>query len=151
MNKLEILRQLNSINMELAQCMEAVDDSSIIQEVYDRLADYIPQDFREVRFIAVYSTEDENKRYSYGMKYWVRLSNGSVADCFKLGYNPSEIAKLFTRINNEVFKPVRDGLLTDTKWLSFIMNFTNDGRVSVKYGYDDVSSDLSYMEKEGLK
>lgn len=114
--------------------MEEIE--SLPQDLYEVLADYLPEDFSEFGFYAAYTGEG-----SYGMSLLAKLSDGSCFNCFA-DLSAQDSFFLFEDLDSVITK-VRNSLEKDKRWNVLKMHVTSEGTFKIDFEYIDFENQSS--------
>lgn len=113
----------------------------IYQDIFDKLIDYLPEDWKNMIFFAGYTNG------SYSMKFYFENGDKKYTDCFSMpGASKIALAKLFMDIDKEL-SDYRKELGEDKAWTIFTMQVDSDGYMKTEYEYDDHSDDMIAYER----
>ena len=121
-------------------------DNLDFQCVYDSIAPYLPDGWRQIFFRASYT------QGSYGMKFYVQAADGSCVDCFKLpGVSKTQLIRAFMDIDRAL-APGRQALPEGKKWSALVVEIQADGDFHASFEYDGeeghvVSNQLAWEKK----
>ena len=116
-------------------------DNSIFQNVFDKMAAFLPAEWSRVVFFAGY-TEG-----SYSMKFFVKTENSSYVDCFSIPeLTKGKLVRLFIDLD-KVLSANRSVLGKEKAWTIFTMIVEGNGHMRTEFEYDDHSEDMVSYEK----
>ena len=114
--------------------------ASLPQDLYEKLVDYLPQDFAEFGFYAAYTGES-----SYGMSLLAILNDGTCLNCFA-ELSASDTFFLFEDLDN-IINGVRQSLEKDKRWNVLKFNVSSSGGFKLDFEYIDFDN-VSSIEHE---
>lgn len=113
----------------------------LFQEIFDKLQDALPDEWKKVIFYAAYYED------SYSMKYYVDNGSGKYVDCFSLGVVPKgKLIKLFMGID-KIITPIRKKLTDKEKWTCLTMTVGANGSFRTKFDYKKIDDPIEYEQK----
>ena len=117
-------------------------NDKIFQDIFDKIQDYFPENWRRMIFFAGYT------KGSYSMKFYFREEKREYLDCFRLqGVTKGQLVKLFMDIDKVISKE-RIELDDEHKWSSLTMIVEADGTMKTEFDYEDHSEDMISYEKQ---
>lgn len=117
----------------------------VFQEIFDKLQEVIPADWKRIVFYAGYTSG------SYSMKFYIDCGDGIYVDCFsQKDINRAKLIKLFMDID-KILVPIRNSLSDDSKWSVFTMLVDEKGNMKTEFDYTDISENLIAYEQEWKK
>ena len=121
--------------------IDIIMNDKIFQEIFDRLQDYLPEDWKRVIYFVGYT------KGSYSMKFYTQNEEGEYFDCFHLqGITKGQIIKLFMDIDKIISKE-RAKLADKDKWSSLTMRVEKNGAMKTDFDYEDHTDDMVLYEK----
>lgn len=119
-------------------------DENIFQNVWDKLQDVLPEEWKKVIFYAGYMTG------SYSMKFYTYFDDGSYKDCFSLpNVEQMQLISLFMDIDKILSKERK--ALGNEKWTVFTMVVDDKGNMKTDFDYTDISENAIAYEREWKK
>ncbi len=119
-------------------------NEKLFQDIFDRLQETLPKEWKRVAFYAGY-TEG-----SYSMKYYVDNGEGGYTDCFNLtNVKRPQLIRLFMAID-KIITAERRNLDENHRWSVVSMFVNSDGKIKTEFDYVDISKDAIAYE-EGWK
>ncbi len=113
----------------------------IFQDIFDRIQDYLPRDWKRVIYFVGY-TEG-----SYSMKFYSQNGEGEYLDCFHMqGATKGQLVKLFMDID-KILSKERIELSDEHKWSSLTMVVEENGTMKTEFDYEDLTNDMISYEK----
>lgn len=117
-------------------------NEKLFQEVFDLIADFLPEGWNKMIFYAGYSVG------SYSMKFYSKTEKGKYIDCFSIpGASKAKLVKTFMEID-KVLSKSRKELGDSNAWTIFSMSVDCDGNMKTDFEYDDHSEDMIAYEKK---
>ena len=117
-------------------------NNQMFQDVFDKLQDYLPNDWKKVLLFAAYTTG------SYSMKYYVDCGDGSYKDCFHIpGISKAQLVKLFIGLD-KILSVERKTLEENQKWSVLTMRVDDMGAMETEFDYVDLSENMIAYEQE---
>lgn len=114
----------------------------LYQNIFDLLADVLPENWSKLVFMAGY-TEG-----SYSMKYYVKTGTTDYLDCFELGnIDNIQILQLFLKIN-KIISQERSSLKNSERWNVISMIVDSGGKMKTDFDYSDISNDMIKYEEQ---
>lgn len=119
-------------------------NENIFQNVWDKLQDALPEEWKKVIFYAGYMTG------SYSMKFYTYFDDGSYKDCFSLpGVEQMQLIRLFMDIDKILSKERKE--LGKGKWTVLTMAVDDKGNMETDFDYTDISENAIEYEREWKK
>lgn len=104
-------------------------DESIYQDIYDIIANTLPDEWKKVVLYMNYSEG------SYSIKYYVKNKFNQYKDCYSLeGVSKTGLIKIFIEIN-KIIAPERNVLSEKDKWSVMTLTIEKTGSFNVEYEY----------------
>lgn len=117
----------------------------IYQDIFDKLLDFLPDDWKKVIYVAWYTNG------SYSMKFYSKTDNNKYVDCFNMpGISKSAITNLFMDLHRLIAEN-REELDKNKLWTVFTMQVDSNGYMKAFFEYEDHSRDLLKYEREWEK
>lgn len=106
-------------------------DENLFQNIFDRLSDLLPKDWKTVVFYAGYT------QGSYSMKFYVDSGNGQYQDCYNIPeITDLQLIQVFMAIDDEIVS-VRNKL--EEKWTVLTLIVDSEGDFKTYFDYTDIS------------
>lgn len=119
-------------------------DDKVFQDVYNILAEYLPDNWDRLVFFAGYT------KGSYSMKYYTKVGNDAFVDCFSVpGVSKAKLIKSFMDIDSVL--SISRNELGNQAWTIFSMVVNCDGTMKTYFEYEDHSEDMVAYENEWKK
>ena len=83
---------------------------------------------------------------SCDIKYYVKVNDGSVYDCFQLQINPKQIFDILAQIHHEL-AIARNPLSPDKRWNGVTIVIENDGAFHADFDYDELTLNAGVNEQ----
>lgn len=103
---------------------------SLPQDLYEILADHLPEDFVEFGFYAAYTGEG-----SYGMSLLAKLESGECENCFA-NLSANDTFFLFEDLDAVISK-ARNSIEKDKRWNVLKMHVDSEGGFKIDFEYID--------------
>lgn len=114
--------------------------NNMFQEIFDKLQDYLPNEWSSLVFYAAYFDG------SYSMKYYIKDNKNEYVDCYNTIDLPSiQFTKLFISLD-KVISQYRKELDDNKKWSVMTMVINSDGNMKTNYTYEDISESFIKYE-----
>lgn len=117
-------------------------NNEVIQEVFDKLQDVLPDKWEKVVLFVGYTAE------SYSMKFYTSDENGVYTDCFSQAeLGEDDLILLFMQLD-KILSRERNSLDDKNKWTVLTMIVESDGSVKTELEYNDISENFLAYEKQ---
>lgn len=117
-------------------------NGEVIQEVFDKLQDFLPDKWGKVVLFVGYTA------VSYSMKFYTCDEKDIYTDCFsQAGTSEDELILLFMQLD-KILSRERNTLDDKNKWTVMTMIVKSDGSVKTELAYDDISENFLAYEKQ---